>query len=94
MEAFQAKEAFTQLHFKQREGVAALQQSDRFAWCVGKTFTSRMVVTGGAGGWCWIPGVGVGAEEFGEWGIQGQAGAADPVAFQWLGRGGAGADSY
>lgn len=30
-EAFQAKEAFTQLLFKQREGVAAVQQSDRFA---------------------------------------------------------------
>lgn len=44
------KEAFTQLFFKQREGAGASQQLDRFAWRVGKAFTSPlMVVTGGAG---------------------------------------------
>lgn len=34
------KGTFTQLLFKQREGVAASQQLDRFAWCVGKAFIS------------------------------------------------------
>lgn len=34
------KGAFTQLLFKQREGVVASQQLDRFAWCVGKAFIS------------------------------------------------------
>lgn len=41
MEAFQGDRAFTQLLFKQREGAMAPQQSDRFAGCVGKAFTSR-----------------------------------------------------